>query len=118
MPEMLDKILRSPELADAAKRLGAGRTVALSGVWGSAGALAAAALGRQTGKCVLLLAGHIDAADAAADDIEVFTGTAAHLFPAWEVDVGSDHLNEEITGDSEAAAMLAREARKPYQIDV
>ncbi len=96
---VFDKALASESLRAAAARLEPGRTVRLSGVWGSAAALAAAAVGRLTGRCVLLVAGHIDAADAAADDMEVFSGSPAQMLPAWEVDVGTDHLNEEVTGE-------------------
>ena len=96
---MFDKVLESKELRAAAEKLSPGTTLRLCGVWGSCGPAMAAALARLTGRTLLLLAGHIDAADDAADDIEVFTGSAAQLFPAWEVDVGSDHLNEEVTGE-------------------
>jgi transcription-repair coupling factor (superfamily II helicase) len=96
---MFDKVLESKELRAAAEKLSPGATLRICGVWGSSGPAAAAALARLTGRCLLLLAGHIDAADDAADDIEVFTGGAVQLFPAWEVDVGSDHLNEEVTGE-------------------
>ncbi len=96
---MFDKILESRKLRAVAEKLSPGTTLRLCGVWGSAGPAIAAALARLTGRTLLLLAGHIDAADDAADDIEVFTGRGVQLFPAWEVDVGSDHLNEEVTGE-------------------
>ncbi len=96
---MFDKFLESRKLRAAAEQLLPGTTLRICGVWGSSGPAIAAALARLTGRCLLLLAGHIDAADAAADDIEVFTGRGVQLFPAWEVDVGSDHLNEEVTGE-------------------
>jgi len=96
---MFDKVLESRKLRAAAEKLSPGTTLRICGVWGSSGPAIAAALARLTGRCLLLLAGHIDAADDAADDIEVFTGRGVQLFPAWEVDVGSDHLNEEVTGE-------------------
>jgi transcription-repair coupling factor (superfamily II helicase) len=99
MAGMFEQILTNPQLAAVADRLAPGTTVPLAGLWGSGGPLVAAALGRITGRCVLLLAGHIDAADNAADDVELFTGRAAQLLPAWEIDVGTNHLNEEITGE-------------------
>ena len=58
-----------------------------------------AALARVTGRTVLFLAGHLDEADEAADDIEVFSGRVAHLLPAWELDIGTDHINDEIAGE-------------------
>jgi transcription-repair coupling factor (superfamily II helicase) len=48
---------------------------------------------------VLFVAAHLDDADNAADDLEVLTGQAAVLFPAWELDLLSDHLNDEVAGE-------------------
>ncbi len=96
---MFDKVLASRKLTAAAKKLSPGVTVRVAGLWGSSAAAVAAATARLAGRTVLLAAGHIDAADDAADDIEVFAGRGTQLFPAWEVDVGSDHLNEEVTGE-------------------
>jgi len=108
---MFERILENRRLAAAAGQLKAGTTLRIGGVWGSSAPLIAAALGRLAGRCVLLLAGHIDAADDAADDIEVFTRAGVQLFPAWEVDVGTDHLNDEITGERlRVCNLLARPA--------
>jgi len=106
MAGMFEQVLTNRQLGSAADRLAAGTTLRLAGVWGSGAALVAAALGRLTGRCVLLLTGHIDAADNSADDVEVFTGRGAQLLPAWEIDVGTDHLNEEITGERLRVANL------------
>ena len=84
---MFDRILDHRILNAAAGRLGPGRTVQFAGVWGSSSALIAAAMGRLTGKAVLLVVGHLDQADEIADDIEVLTGKAAELFPAREVEI-------------------------------
>jgi len=94
-----EKVLGNGVLQAAAKRLERGRTLRIAGVWGSSGAMVAAALGELSGRCVLLLTAHIDEADDAADDIEVLAGATPQIFPPWEVDVGTDHLNEEITGE-------------------
>jgi transcription-repair coupling factor (superfamily II helicase) len=99
MARVFERVLASEQLAQAAGRLTPGETLRLAGVWGSGAALVAAALGRLAKRPVVLLAGHIDDADNAADDIEVFTGQPAQLLPAWELDVGTDHLNDEITGE-------------------
>ncbi len=107
---MFDKVLDSGQLRAAAEKLSPGTTLRICGVWGSSGPAIAAALARLTGRCLLLLAGHIDAADAAADDIEVFTGRGVQIFPAWEVDVGSDHLNEEVTGERLRVCNILAEA--------
>ncbi|MFW5732874.1 MAG: transcription-repair coupling factor [Planctomycetota bacterium] len=97
MNRLIDKALGSAKLAEAARSLEQGRSRAcLGGVWGSAGALAAAAVGRLSGRPVLYVAGHLDAADDVADDLEVFTGGRVQQLPAWELDLGVDHVNDEI----------------------
>jgi transcription-repair coupling factor (superfamily II helicase) len=96
---MFEKLLNSESLKAAAGRLAGGKTVRLAGLWGSAPALTAAALGRIKGAPVLFVARHLDDADDVADDVEVFTGTPACLFPAWEVDIGTEHVNDEIAGE-------------------
>ena len=108
-----ERVLDSPQLAAAARRIAAGVTLRVGGIWGSAGPLVAAALGRLVGQPVLLLTAHLDAADDAADDVEVFTGSTVHLFPAWEADVGADHLNEEVTGERlRVCTLLAQPAKE------
>ena len=73
--------------------------MSLTRVWGSAVALAAVALGRLTGRTVLLVTGHLDAADDAVDDVEVLAGRAPLLLPAWDTDLyAPDHVNDEIAG--------------------
>jgi len=96
---VLEKVLNNTELREAAGRLSPGRTVRLAGVWGSSAPLAAAALGAIKGARVLFVAKHLDDADDVADDIEVFTRRPAHLFPAWEVDIGTEHINDEVAGE-------------------
>ena len=96
---MFKKALDSKVLADAASKLQSGTTVRLTGLWGSASPLVAATLGTMKNVPMLFIARHGDDADDVADDIEVFTDRDAHLFPAWEVDIGTDHVNEEISGE-------------------
>jgi len=93
------KVVKAKPLVEAADRCRPGSTVRLSGVWGSSAALVAAALGRIKQAPVLFVAKHLDDADDAADDVEVFTGRAVQLFPAWEVDIGTEHINDEIAGE-------------------
>ncbi len=93
---MIEKAVRSRLLRRAANRLSPGRGVKLVGVWGSFAPLAAAAIGRIRRQPVLIVTAHLDQADCAADDVEVFTGRAAQLFPAWEVDLAGQHANDDI----------------------
>ncbi|MDY6914270.1 MAG: transcription-repair coupling factor [Planctomycetota bacterium] len=81
---MFEKVLKSRLLHRAAERIAPGKAVQLSGLWGSAGPLAAAALGAIADRPVLFVAGGPDEADDIADDITVLTGKEALIFPAWE----------------------------------
>ncbi len=96
---MLDNIVKNSKLVQVAEALAPGEQVRLAGVWGSAGAMVAATLGKLKKAPVLFIAAHLDDADQIADDIEVLTSTPAQLFPAWEVDIGTDHVNDEIAGE-------------------
>jgi transcription-repair coupling factor (superfamily II helicase) len=101
---MFDKVLKNPQLAKAAEMIGAlagpsPGVVKVSGVWGSSGALVAAAIARLSGRPVLFVTAHLDEADEIADDFETFTGQAAAQFPAWEVDIGTQHVNDEVAGE-------------------
>ena len=96
---MFEAVLKNEQLRQAAGLLAPGKTLRISGVWGSSAALAAAAMGRLAGKTILFVTSHLDDADDVADDVEIFTGQAAELFPAWEVDVGMDHVNDEVAGE-------------------
>ena len=96
---VFEKVLNNRLLRDVAKVLSPGQTLRVTGVWGSSAALAAAAIGRIANAPVLLIAKHLDDADELADDIEVFTGSRVHLLPAWEVDIGTEHINDEVAGE-------------------
>ena len=103
---MFEKVLKNAQLQQAAQlAASASRRIPLSGVWGSSAPLIAAATGCLAGRPVLFVTAHLDAADDAADDIEVFTGRAPQLFPAWDTDVfAADHVNDEIAGEREGVA--------------
>ena len=93
---VIGRINNNSVLARAAGRLAPGRVVTLSGVWGSAAPLLAALLARIKGWPLLYVCSHLDAADDAADDMELLTGAGVSLFPAWEADAHSDHVSDEI----------------------
>ena len=97
--DMLDKMLQCRAMRQAHKRLAEGVILRLWGVWGSASPLVAATLGRMRHGPVLLVTAHLDAADNAADDLEVLTGQAATLLPAWELELAGDHLNDEVAAE-------------------
>ena len=98
-----ERILGNRKLRQAAARLRPGGSVKLARVWGSAGPMLAAALGRIRNAPVLLITQHLDDADEAADDIEVLTGQPARVFPAWEVDLElmshGERVSDEVTAE-------------------
>ncbi len=97
---LLEKALASEKLIAAGDHIAGGvSTVRLGGVWGSSGPLAAASVGKLTSRPILYVTRHLDAADEVADDLEVFTGRRVQQFPAWEVDLGADHVNDEVAGE-------------------
>jgi len=113
---MLERVLENKTLRRAADGLAPGETARLTGVWGSSGALIAATLGRIRRAPVLYVAPHLDDADDVADDMEVFSGSPVHLFPAWEQDlsfgqagVGANHVNDEVVGERMRLCSLLRE---------
>ncbi len=97
--------MKSKLLQTAARRVQSARTLRLNGVWGSSAALTAAALGKLCDKPVLFVVNHLDDADSLADDIEVFLKTSrkaegvVHQFPAWEAQLATDHVSDEVTGE-------------------
>ncbi|MGC9454447.1 MAG: transcription-repair coupling factor [Phycisphaerae bacterium] len=110
---MFERALNNETLRTAVERLATGRRLRIGGVWGSAAPMAAAALGRLRDAPVLLVARHLDDADDLADDVEVLTGRSAQLLPAWEVDVGGEHVNDEVTGERlRVCNLLAREPER------
>ncbi len=58
--------------------------VSVSGTWGSFAPMLAAWLWKTLKRPVLYVAPHIDDADAAADDLQVFAGTPVQTLPVWE----------------------------------
>ena len=94
--------MQSDLLHEAIRKIRGGSVARLTGVWGSSSALITAAVGRLSKKPVLFVTTHLDDADAAADDIELFirdSGGVVHQFPAWEAQLAEDHINEEVTGE-------------------
>ncbi len=99
---MLERVLQSELLRQAEGRIAPGRTLTLTGVWGSSATLIAAALGRLRNAPVLVVVPHLDDADAAVDDLDVFlkrSSGPARVFPAWEAQLATDHVSHEVTGE-------------------
>jgi transcription-repair coupling factor (superfamily II helicase) len=117
---MLERILKSKDIQAAAEKLAPGAVVRFGGVWGSSSAMIGGALGRITGRPILFVTTHLDDADALADDIELFTGRPAQIFPAWELEVGSEHVSDDIIGERMRICTLLSEppAQRDEPVDI
>ncbi|MFP4107178.1 MAG: hypothetical protein ACLFVU_13980, partial [Phycisphaerae bacterium] len=96
---MLKNAAANSKVRWLAKTLEPAKALRAAGIWGSSDALIAAAVQRASRRTILIVTGHLEQADETADDVEVLTGSPAQLFPAWEVDIATDHLNSELTGE-------------------
>ena len=66
-------------------RLAAGRGVVhVSGLWGSSAPMVSAMVASASGRPQLYVTAHLEEADSARDDLELFFGKPCHLFPAWD----------------------------------
>ena len=70
--------------AEVQAALRAGRSGTIDGVWGSAAALAVAAMARAATGPLLVVLPHPGDLDFWASDLTTFLGTAPATFPAWE----------------------------------
>src|SRR5215210_2533997 len=70
-----------PEVLAALKN---GRSATIDGAWGSAGPLAAAALGLHAPRTLLIVLAHVGDVDDFRDDVATFAGVVPEVFPAWD----------------------------------
>ncbi len=66
------------------KLLDSSRAVVLEGLWGSSAPYAAANIGKFSKRRIFYITSHIDQADQAAEDLELFSSGQAEVFPGWE----------------------------------
>ncbi|NLK42166.1 MAG: hypothetical protein GX298_08965, partial [Planctomycetes bacterium] len=77
-------------------RSGTVPVVKADGTWGSYARLLGAYLHQTLKRPVVYISPHIDDADTAADDLQVFSGGLVATFPAWESQNGSLDATDEI----------------------
>ena len=75
---------------------GPGTPVKADGAWGSYAPLLAAYLRKTLKRPVLYISPHLDDADNAADDLQVFAGEFVPTFPVWEGERGAADATDEI----------------------
>ena len=115
--DWLDRIVSSPQvcaLAEAALRAG---RVEADGSRGSSTALLAGALAAKSRRPVLLVVAHLDEADDALEDLELFSeagyALTAARFGALEVLPGESSVNLELLAERLAVVSELSEGRRP-----
>src|SRR5262245_34676163 len=99
MRQLPDVLLGYAGFAEAARTLASGRPASFDGVWGSACALVAAALARQSRGPLVVILPTDRAADDTAADLELFTGQEPTFFPAWETAPDERLVHDETFGE-------------------
>lgn len=80
--------------------------VTVSGLWGSSAPMVAALAHTCAERRILYITAHLEEADEALDDIELFSGASCSLFPAWESASGEGAAAGEI--EAERLRLCAR----------
>ncbi|MFQ5489961.1 MAG: transcription-repair coupling factor [Phycisphaerae bacterium] len=82
---VVQTITADPALGRLAERLKrSGGTLSLAGLWGSSAPMVACAAAGSPPRPLLYLTAHLEQADAALDDLELFSQRSCDLLPAWE----------------------------------
>ena len=77
-------VQRAPGFPEVLAALKNGRSATIDGAWGSAGPLAAAALGLHAPRTLLVVLAHVGDVDDFRDDVATFAGVVPEVFPAWD----------------------------------
>jgi transcription-repair coupling factor (superfamily II helicase) len=84
LKDLTREIQRAPGFAEVVAALKNGRSATVDGAWGSAAALATAALGLHAPTTLVIVLAHVGDVDDFRDDVAGFAGIAPEVFPAWE----------------------------------
>ena len=102
-------IAADPRLAALRQRAAQGRGVVhVCGLWGASARLAAASVAAD--RDVLYVTAHLEGADQARDDLELFLGRPCEVFPAWEAIPGEGAGSGEIQAERLRVCGLLRRA--------
>ena len=77
-------IQRAPGFPEVLAALKNGHSATIDGAWGSAGPLAAAALGLHAPRTLVIVLAHVGDVDDFRDDVATFAGVMPEVFPAWD----------------------------------
>ena len=84
LKELTRRVQRAEGFPHILAALKNGRGATLDGAWGSAGPLAAAAIGLHAPSTLLVVVAHVGDVDDYADDIATFAGVRPEVLPAWD----------------------------------
>ncbi|MHB1558070.1 MAG: transcription-repair coupling factor [Isosphaeraceae bacterium] len=84
LKDLTRQIQRSSGFPEVVAALKNGRSATIDGAWGSAAALAAAALGLHAPSTLVILIAHVGDVDDFRDDVAAFSGISPEVLPAWE----------------------------------
>ena len=117
--KLVERICQDQMIQALARQIGGAKSSAggwscAKGMWGSSAPMVAACLGELLDRPVLFVSAHIDGADDAQDDLEVFGTGSVELFPAWELIPSELSATDEILGERLrlCRAMLSGQAKR------
>jgi transcription-repair coupling factor (superfamily II helicase) len=93
---------RAPGFPEVLAALKNGHSATIDGAWGSAGPLAAAALGLHAPRTLVVVLAHVGDVDDFRDDVATFAGVVPDVLPAW------DRLPRETGGSDEVLGRRIR----------
>jgi transcription-repair coupling factor (superfamily II helicase) len=84
LKDLTREIQRAPGFGEVLAALKNGKSATVDGAWGSASALAAAALALHAPRTLVIVIAHVGDVDDFRDDAATFAGIVPEVFPAWE----------------------------------
>ena len=84
LKDLTREIQRAPGFGEILAALKNGKSATIDGAWGSASALAAAALALHAPSTLVIVIAHVGDVDDFRDDVATFAGIVPEIFPAWE----------------------------------
>lgn len=95
LTRLLQRSAGVPEVIAALKN---GNSATVDGAWGSAGPLAAAAIGLHAPTTLVIVLAHVGDVDDFRDDVATFAGHSPEVFPAWERLPSEPSAGDEVFG--------------------
>ena len=106
---VIPSIAADPRWTDLKRRIASGGGVIhVSGLWGSSAPMVGAAVAAASTRVHLYVTAHLEEADNARDDLELFIGRSCELLPAWETLSGEGGAGTEIEAERLRLCSLRR----------